>query len=269
MVKIINSLEVKLTVSFILLILVVAGMTFQYTYGETKKQIRLLEKHELETVASLIAKQIDGDDFESLVPGDESTEKFQKIQKMLVDMRTQTDEIYIYTMRKTEKGVEFVVDADYGKIDAAKIGDIYTDTTDELMQGFIKTSSDKAPASDKWGTFLSGYSPIFNSKGESVGLVGVDEELDEVIEKEHFIGNTIYFVSGSGILVAVVLITLFSITIIKDIRKLIVAANRISTGDMDIQLDIKRNDEIGELSESFGRMIASLKIMKDLNKKKR
>ena len=32
-------------------------------------------------------------------------------------------------------------------------------------------------------------------------------------------------------------------------------------GDMDVDIDVRRKDEIGELANSFGRMVASLKLM--------
>ena len=38
-------------------------------------------------------------------------------------------------------------------------------------------------------------------------------------------------------------------------------ADKISKGDMDVTVDIKRKDEIGDLAGSFGRMVASLKYM--------
>jgi adenylate cyclase len=53
---------------------------------------------------------------------------------------------------------------------------------------------------------------------------------------------------------------LFSLTLIRDIKKMNAAAEKISTGDMTASIDIKRKDEVGELADSFSRMIASLKI---------
>jgi adenylate cyclase len=48
---------------------------------------------------------------------------------------------------------------------------------------------------------------------------------------------------------------------IRDIRKLNDTAEKISMGDTGVMVDVKRNDEIGELADSFSRMVASLKIM--------
>ena len=48
---------------------------------------------------------------------------------------------------------------------------------------------------------------------------------------------------------------------IRDIRSLNDSAARISCGDMDVFVTVERKDEIGELADSFSRMVASLKIM--------
>jgi HAMP domain-containing protein len=66
---------------------------------------------------------------------------------------------------------------------------------------------------------------------------------------------------GFAILIAGVIIGLFSLTIIRDIKKLNKVAEKISMGDTDVSVDVHRKDEIGELATSFGRMVASLKIM--------
>lgn len=49
--------------------------------------------------------------------------------------------------------------------------------------------------------------------------------------------------------------------IVAPIKQLAEAADRISMGEADVAIDIKRNDEIGELAEAFNRMSASLKIL--------
>ena len=82
-----------------------------------------------------------------------------------------------------------------------------------------------------------------------------------VMQKQNYLGKTIYVMIGISILIAGILILIFSKTIIKDIHKLNDVAREISMGNMDVSLDVKRKDEIGDLADSFGRMVASLKIM--------
>jgi methyl-accepting chemotaxis protein len=265
MVKFINSLQTKLTLSFVLLIVVISGLAFFYTFDATKKALKEQMRCELRSTASAIATQIDGDVHASLKPGEEQKPEFLKIQKQLIRARDNNPHIkYVYTMRRTEQGADFVVDADYGQDeDAATIGQPYEeiDQAPELLAGFEKNSADYEFTTDQWGVVLSGYAPIRDSLGNPVGLVGVDMDSKDVIMRQQFIQNTIYYIIGIAILLAAAMVMVFSGTIIRDIKKLNLTASQISQGNMNVNLDVKRNDEIGELAESFSRMQASLKIM--------
>lgn len=87
-----------------------------------------------------------------------------------------------------------------------------------------------------------------------------------VVEREDFIGNTIYLIMGVGIHIAALIIGLFSVTILYDIKKLNQAVQRISTGETDVRIEVRWDDEIDELSDSFERMVTSLKIMAEHTK---
>ncbi len=65
-----------------------------------------------------------------------------------------------------------------------------------------------------------------------------------------------------GIVIGIIIALFMANMIIAPVKKLTEAANAVSRGDKDLKApEITSKDEIGELGESFGRMIASLKIM--------
>lgn len=262
MTKIYNSLVTKLTVSFILLILIVSSMTFFYTYNETKKALKERMQDELQSVAGVAATQINGSVIAALKPGEENTVAYTEIRDQLVAMRAINPDIkYIYIMRKNGEAVEFAVDADYGTDpEAAMIGDVYEGTNPELMAGFTSLSADKEFTTDEWGTVLSGYAPITDASNNVVGLVGVDMTSDRVIQQQEFIGNTIYVIVGISVLIAASIVGYFVATIMRDINKLNRQAEKVSKGDMDVVVDVNRKDEVGDLAESFSRMVASIKF---------
>jgi len=269
MVKVRNSLQTKLTASFVFLILAISGLTFFYTFGETKKALKEILRDELGAVASTVATQVDGDDLASLTAGAESTATFIRIRdQLLAIQRAHPDIKYVYTFARAagdSTKVQFLVDAEYGSTDStadpASIGDVYDETTPPMLEALVAPAVETDFSSDQWGTFLSGYAPIRNRAGAFVGAVGIDMLSTRVVEKQAFIGNTIYFVVVIAILLAGTIVGLFSMTIIRDVRKLNAAAESISMGDTNVTLGVRRSDEIGELADSFGRMVASLKIM--------
>lgn len=267
-----NSLQTKLTASFILLILMVSSLTFLFTFRETRKALKEVTQTELLALASVIANDLSGaeaDSMSTLKAGDETEATFLRLRDRLRAIRASHGDIkYLYTMKRADDGVFFMVDADYGNAEdpGAGIGERYEEVKGNLLRGFDQPAVDDEFTTDKWGTFLSGYAPLRDAQGARVGLVGVDMASGLVVEKQAFIGKTIYFIMAAGILLAGFFILLFSKTIIKDIRKLNLLANTISMGNMDVAMDVERKDEIGELAESFGRMVASLKLMMMMNK---
>jgi HAMP domain-containing protein len=256
-----------LTVSFILLILAVTSLTFLFTFRETQKALKEVTQTELMALASVIAGEFSGAEADSMSvfqPGDETALSFIAIRDKLKSIKQSHSDIkYLYTMKKTGDRLTFMVDADYGNTEdpGAKVGEKYTEENPELLKGFEKASVDREFTTDKWGTLLSGYAPLRDSKGSVIGIVGVDMASNMVMQKQAFIGKTIYIIMAFGILLAGLFILIFSKTIIKDVHKLNRVANDISMGKMDVDMDVTRKDEIGELAESFGRMVASLKIM--------
>jgi HAMP domain-containing protein len=264
MTKFINKLEVKLTASFIILILAISGLTFFYTFHETKTALKNILQGELKAAACVVASQVNGDEFAKIKAGDEKKPAFISLRNALYKAQKSNPDIkFIYTYRANdEKSVRFVIDAEYGiSNDAAGIDEVYKDISAEMMEGLKNPVAESEFTTDKWGTFMSGYSPIMDSKGKIVGAVGIDMLSKTVIEKQKFIGNTIFVIFLIAVLIAGLIIQYFSKTIIRDVNKLNKIANDISTGNMDVHMDVKRNDEVGELAESFGRMVASLKIM--------
>ncbi|MDP2807618.1 MAG: HAMP domain-containing protein, partial [bacterium] len=173
MTKMIHSLVTKLTLSFIGLILLIAGLAFFITYQETKKALKEQMSSELKSVASAVAVTIDGGAHARIKAGGEGSPEFMKIAEQLMKVKNANGQItYIYTMKKTGEEARFVVDPD--PEDPAAIDEAYPDAPRELFEGFIKISADRDFVTDKWGTYISGYSPIRYSLGNSVGLFGVD-----------------------------------------------------------------------------------------------
>jgi PAS domain S-box-containing protein len=91
--------------------------------------------------------------------------------------------------------VEFVVDGDYGYTsDSPAIGKKYPEATSDLLEGFFRPSADAEFTTDQWGTVLSGYSPIRNSEGIVVGIVGVDMKSTVVMAKLDRINLILYLI---------------------------------------------------------------------------
>lgn len=147
-------------------------------------------RHHLVEIASIAARMVDGDLHRSFTsPRQEETEAYRNAVAALRRVQqSATDVCYIYTIIRREGRVHFV-------LDTAEPGDANGDGTDDhsyIMQRYdgydpemVAAFRNKCaiasarPYADRWGTFISGYAPFYDSDGEFVGLVGVDLELDD------------------------------------------------------------------------------------------
>ncbi len=261
LVKIWNSLNTKLVVSFVVLVLAITGMTFLVTYGDTKTALMDSTQDNLKELSKAMAHQVDVASFSDLKAGDDDTVEYRALIEHLRGMRADSDVVVnCYIIRVNGTQLEFI--ADDAEEGPAEIGYVYEAPTDHdlIVAAMTDATTSAETYSDEWGTFLSGYAPIKDANGTAVAVLGVDMDASAVVERLDFVGDSIYLVMIAGILIAAVVVAVLALSIVRDIKKLNATANKISMGEMDVSVDVKRKDEVGELADSFSRMVASLKF---------
>lgn len=261
--KIINSLQTKLVLSFILLIVIIAGGTFLFTFGQTKAALLDSTREDMSQIIGMVSTQFTQQDINALTdlqPGQETSADYVILKDKMLHLRSLSPNVTnLYIMRLEGNKVTFIID----DVDdePARIGQIYDEPEDRLFDAVDGPVASDDLYTDEWGTFLSAYAPLRNELGENTLVIGADMIAAKIIERQNFIGNTIYVIMALAILIAAIIIWIFSVTIIKDIKKLNSTAEEISKGNTNVSVNVVRKDEIGELAESFGRMVTSLKIM--------
>ena len=263
MTKIQHSLQTKLIGSFILLIIFITGGTFVFTYGQTKIALLDITRDDMLQIIGIVSTQFSAQEVETisqLKEGQDNSPEYLVLKKKFQAMRSLSPNITnFYVMRIEDEKVIFLLDD--SDEEYAMIGQAYEEPEDRMFEAMNSPQVSDNVYTDEWGTFLSGYAPIKDINGKTAFIIGADMLATKVIERQNFIGNTIYYLMGFAVLIAALIIGVFSVTIIRDIKKLNQAADKISKGDTNVSVDVKRKDEIGELANSFERMVASLKIM--------
>jgi adenylate cyclase len=155
--------------------------------------------------------------------------------------------------------VYFIVDD--SDDDPSSIGQLYAQPElTQIKEAMTSPSASPSFYSDEFGTYMSGYAPIKDANGTAVAILGVDVTAVATLQQIDNVRNTTALIIVASVVIGTIIILLFSLTLIRDIKKMNIAAEKISTGDMSASIEMKRKDEVGELASSFGRMIASLKI---------
>jgi HAMP domain-containing protein len=255
-----RSLNTKLVVSFIILISIISSISFVFVFQGSQKAVTDATKDMLREEASIMASQINTTTLSSFSPGDENTSGYVEMVQQMRSMRATSDFVTnVYITVIVDGKVYFLIDdAEDG---AASIGQMYQDPDmKNLIIAMNTSSASDSFYTDEFGSFMSGYAPVKDSNNYTVAVLGVDmtaagrmQQIDDLRTN-----NLLIMIVLTAI--ASILVLFISVTIIRDLKKLNQAAETISMGDMNTEVTVQRKDEVGELAESFGRMIASLKF---------
>ncbi len=108
--------------------------------------------------------------------------------------------------------------------------------------------------SDQWGTFLSGYAPVYTSDGRLECILGIDINADDVLQHERQILAIALLVFVLTILVIFLLSWWLSTRIVGPMMELTEGAQRIQAGDLSSRLAVGRRDEFGLLADALNTM---------------
>jgi len=121
---------------------------------------------------------------------------------------------------------------------------------------------------DKWGTWVSAFTPLRNQTGDVVAVLGLDVEASYVRQLQSAIQQRFviaYIVTYS---VFFVLIYLLSGMMTRNLRELTRSAEHISAGDYRRSVPIERQsyfpDELDTLAQVFEEMVESIRIREQL-----
>lgn len=165
------------------------------------KQARLevLRSH-VGAVARLAASVVDGDLHRKLLdPANKTPELYARTLAPLVRFHSAYPDIfYVYTMCEKNGQSYFVVDT---AAESDKLNSPHKLVPSEYMEPFNQIDAEPDPdwlqriaagqtyvypafQRDKYGTFLSGHAPIYDSQGRYSGFVGVDFDLQYYLAQE-------------------------------------------------------------------------------------
>lgn len=258
------SLRVLLSIGFSTLAILAVAASIAILYFNFSQRIRQDLRQRITNIANLAAMQQDGDELVRISSEDDPL--FEKVRLQNLRIRQIDPEIaFVYTMRRDDRGIYFVVDAwaQPDELGIARFGERYEDPSITLLENFdtLETAiADEEIYTDIYGSFLGAYAPIRNSQGEKVGVIGVDIRADAVIDKERqFLIVALLIFSGALVILALVGWLVGSV-IANPIGTLARSANRIAAGDLSHHVSVNTNArEIAELADDFNIMTRALK----------
>lgn len=223
------------------------------------------------SIAESVAAAVDPDAYKEAMESGEKNDHWYYIQDYTYDVYQRTGVTFLYIIDcNYSSSITTYVDAAFpedGMLDLGAKED--ADAYDPLL--FDQTIARGIPAvtkvsdSAEYGLVVSGFAPVFDSNGQVIAAVGVDFAMNQVVNE------TIMFILQI-VVVAVVCSIVFGLltrrniarSVGKPLSALSKASARIALGDMDIHINRKSWDEVGQLIDSFQRMVQSTKDQVDV-----
>jgi methyl-accepting chemotaxis protein len=155
---------------------------------------------------------------------------------------------------------EVIAEAPWGA--TFKMSYIPTFHPEAAMEGLLHTYVLKTIYKDDWGRWMSGYTPIRNSKGEIVGALGADYRATYVQDVQKSIRDKIVLALVLTYAILFLFVYYISNTLTKPITHLTRSAVRIGEGDYEQDLSGlskgRLRDEISTLANHFAVMVSKV-----------
>ncbi|MBD3184721.1 HAMP domain-containing protein [Candidatus Poribacteria bacterium] len=239
----------KLVITFVLFVTIFVGITGWFLYQTTKNSLDRELGEKLVAIAQSVTTQIDGIFLLQLSPGDESGRNYANLLNKIKKVKEATGvkRVYIFD-RENQSLVDTEPDVPIGteyiklRFDRTELKALWSG---ESVYTVLFTGDDGI-------YYKSGYAPI-TANGQITAAVGVDTSANFIQTIRSFRRSVIIFAFVS-VLMTIAIGFLFARTITSPIHKLVRFADGIGKGDLDSEIHIESNDELGYLGHAMENM---------------
>ena len=264
-----NILSITIAMVFLITVVIATFSIYQH-----RSEVLHQKTLQAESVSKLTASQIDGDAFGMLAKSSTKTDYYSEAKASISKAKEVSGVKYLYAVIPVgDNKIRYIVE---GLASGDNPDDIFEfDTIVDYSEFFDNDEEGKAFEAaiengevynnglyqdPNFGYMLTVFSPIVDSRGNTVGMVGADLDADDIMAEVYKLGYMIVAIAIIGILgVIFAARILIRRNITKPLEQLVLASDSLAAGDVSVDLSIRTDDEIGKLAESFRTMIANIR----------
>ncbi len=212
-------------------------------------------------IANCASGSVNGDGLKRIKKDSIGSAGYYRISNTLAIFLNNIEAKYIYAVR-IEDDDTFTISIDPSMETIDEFG-IPIEATPALISASKGVSSvDDFPTTDKWGTFYSAYSPVFDADGNVAGIIGVDFEKewydDQINEQSTQILISSLIILFFCLVIASIMCFFTIRTITRPINQLTTIASEYKNGDFSHEIEIYDEEKMGILSSTLKSMASSL-----------
>ncbi|MFN7925408.1 MAG: ATP-binding protein [Bryobacteraceae bacterium] len=269
------SFRTRLVAAALLLVAMPIGLGSLWAYRGAKASIERELGLELLAVAQSTAPSIDGDLVKVIGVREDGSwtgrEEFDEIRRLLREVARRNGlegkGSPLYVMRPAEDfgatgELEFAVMTDPDSDGRLYVGNRYR-AQEHNRAALLGQAQATGVYGDAEGLWISAAVPIRDSAGAVVAILQADRPVNflNARARERAIG--IWKVALMSLLAAALLALMLARSLAQPVQELGNATEALAGGGLDHLVDLRRNDELGDLGESINQMAAQLKAARE------
>jgi methyl-accepting chemotaxis protein len=175
-----------------IVVLIISIVTGFVVYNSAAKGLKQEVQNYLASLSATASNMVDVEKHQQITkPEDKGNEIYEAVRAPFLKILHANPNIaFIYTaIRKEDGKIFFIIDSKIVKEgeedDTSAVMEEYPDFTETMVHAFEtqKVAVEEEAYTDEYGTFLSGYAPIFDANKNFIGIVGVDIRITDYLER--------------------------------------------------------------------------------------
>jgi len=233
-------------------------------YRDAQDSLRQEVREQLQTLAVTAALHVDSAYLPLLQsPKDAGKPEYHSLRRSLMAIREANPDIrHIYTLRKSrlDDRWRYVVDLHPNPERARPVGsDCNVGNTSLLDEALLVPTAGKDLRKDDQGYHLTALAPLKVRGGLVEGIIGMELPADELAKREAGLRHAAARNTVVSLVLALAVSLLVTRAMLRPVKIVTAAAERVRVGDLDYRLVLDGSREIRQFAETFNHMTSALK----------
>ncbi len=223
-------------------------------------------------IAEKVSSLIDGDKFERLINNSSANDPYYEETRLaLLEIKEVANCQYLYTMAPVGGTIfKYIIDGSCDPSDKENFSPIGThEDIAGYGEGPLKAMADGGSYSsglekqEQWGYTISTYKGIKNSSGRVIGFIGIDFNVETILQMLFKRIISIAIVSLIVLVIGIALIMFFTNRIFGTMKTISSAMEKIASGNADLTFRVPEhgNNELSRLANHCNGVIKSLNTL--------
>ncbi|MDF3003015.1 MAG: methyl-accepting chemotaxis protein signaling domain protein [Bacillota bacterium] len=269
-----RSISRKILWIFITMVFLITVLIASFSIHQYRSEVLLLKAHQAESIGRLTASQIDSDAFRILAKSSSETDYYSESKALISEAKEVSGVKYLYVVVPIgNQQIRYIVEGQASGDNPEDIFEFdtivdYADFFDTDEEGLAfeaavengQVFNNGLYQDPNFGYMLTVFTPMLDSKGKTVGMVGVDLDADDIMAEVYRLVILLAAIALIGILGVVIgARILIRKNITKPLEQIVLASDSLAAGNVSVDLTVHSDDEIGRLAGSFRKMIENIR----------